>query len=163
MKGLKLLAVVGVLFVLPVAAFQLMRGKAPTPGVFDPAVTLAAAIEKSKATGEPIVAFATADWCGPCQVMKRETLVDTRVVNFLGSRAIPVYVNIDHDKAAAGMLRVTSIPTTVVIAGDTIVAKTSGVLTPEDYLSFLESAVDLAASPAEIEKLRDTQASRVPR
>ncbi len=129
-------------------------GVAPVPAVFDKSVTLEAAIAKSKASGQPVVAFATADWCPPCQQMKRGALVNAEVEGFLRGRTLAVYVDVDGDPEAAGKLSVTGIPATVVIAGDTVVARVSGVMSASDYLGFLRAAVDLANNPAEVEKLR---------
>lgn len=153
MKPLRAFAVL-VLIVGVGLAFILRGGSAARPPAFAGTLTLAEAIERGKQTGTPVVAFATADWCAPCKAMKRETLVDPKVETFLLHRTIPVYVNIDHDAEAAGRLKVMSIPATVVIAGDTIVAKSEGYLTAGNYLSFLESAVDLANSPGDLEKLK---------
>jgi thiol:disulfide interchange protein len=129
-------------------------GATPTPAVFSAGRTLDDAIAESKSKGTPVVAFATADWCPPCQTMKRSTLLDTRVEAYLKGKTIPVYVDVDRDPKAAGRLGVTGIPATVIIAGDTVVARTSGLLSVDDYMSFVEAAVDLASRPDEVERLR---------
>ena len=135
-------------------------GVAPVPAAFEKGLTLDAAIAQSKTSGQPVVAFATADWCGPCQQMKRGALADARVEGFLRGRTLAVYVDVDVDRAAAGKLSVTGIPATVVIAGDTVVSRVSGVMSPVDYLSYLTAAVDLANNPAEVEKLRSERGVR---
>jgi thioredoxin-like negative regulator of GroEL len=129
-------------------------GVAPKPAVFSAGRTLDEAIAESKAKGTPVVAFATADWCPPCQTMKRTTLLDTRVEAYLKGKTIPVYVDVTQDPKSAGRLGVSGIPATVIIAGDTVVARTSGMLSVDDYMSFVEAAVDLASRPQEVERLR---------
>lgn len=126
---------------------------AATPPAFVNTPRLSDAIVQNAKAGKPILAFATADWCGPCQQMKRETLVDPKVAEFIRTKTVPVYVNIDQD-ADAGRLRVFGIPATFVIVGDTVIAKSEGYLRAADYLSFLEAAVELAGKPEEIERLK---------
>jgi thioredoxin-like negative regulator of GroEL len=134
-------------------------GVAPKPAVFAAARTLDEAIAESKRNGTPVLAFVTADWCPPCQTMKRTTLLDTRVEAYLKGKTIPVYVDVDVDPKSAGTLGVTGIPATVVISGDTVIARTSGALAVDDYMSFVEAAVDLASKPEEIERLRAERGS----
>lgn len=154
MKPLRAFVVLGIIVAVGLIALRLRGGPVPRPPAFAGTLTLAEAVERGKQKGTPVVAFATADWCPPCRAMKRETLIDPRVEAFLELKTIPVYVNIDHDPDAARRLSVMGIPATVVISGDTIVAKSEGYLTAVNYLSFLESAVDLANSPDELEKLK---------
>lgn len=154
MKPLRAFAVLGIIVAVGLVAARLRGGPVARPPAFAGTLTLAEAIEEGTKKGLPVVAFATADWCPPCRAMKRETLLDPRVEAFLQLKTVPVYVNIDHDPAAAQRLNVMGIPATVVIRGSTIVAKTEGYLTAVNYLSFLESAVDLANSPEELEKLK---------
>ena len=154
---MKVLRPIFVLLVLAAVPAILMLGRggvAAIPPVFDASLTLAAAMEQSRATGRPVAAFATADWCAPCQAMKRGPLRDPAVAAFLQVRTIPVYVNIEKDAAAAAVLRVTSVPTTLIIAGGTIISRSSGLVEAGNYLSFLEASVDLAGKPDEVEKLR---------
>jgi hypothetical protein len=67
----------------------------------------------------------------------------------------PVIAFATADRKAAERLGVTGIPATVIIAGDTVVSRISGVMSPSDYLSFLTASVDLANNPAEVERLRN--------
>ncbi|XVJ59198.1 MAG: thioredoxin family protein [Tepidisphaera sp.] len=151
-----LLAIVGGLAVVSVLRTTLGGGGvAPVPAAFESGLSLDEAISQGTASGRPVIAFATADWCPPCQTMKRSTLTDLNVEAFLKGRAISVYVDVDRDRKAAERLGVTGIPATVIIAGDTVVSRISGVMSPSDYLSFLTASVDLANNPAEVERLRN--------
>ena len=152
MKVLRPILVLLVLAAAPALVF--LGGRVSRPPIFDRGWTLEGAIEESRKTGRPVVAFATADWCDPCRQMKKGTLRDPRVAGFLRARALPVYVDIDRDEAAASLLKVTGIPATVILAGDTIVARSTGYLEPENYLGFLDAAVGAASDPGEVERLR---------
>ena len=66
-----------ILVVLGIGAVMYMRGRhAPTPAMFDQAVTLDVALEQSEETGKPVFVLATADWCPGCQSLKRGALTD---------------------------------------------------------------------------------------
>lgn len=119
-------------------AWRTARPPAPTPAAFGTETRLAAAIEESNASGRPVIALATADWCPPCQALKRGALVDVRVASLLDERTIPVYVDVDKNPEEAEQLGAASIPTTYVIQNGEITAKVTGALSPDDYLGWLE-------------------------
>ncbi|MEK6700916.1 MAG: thioredoxin family protein [Planctomycetota bacterium] len=150
----------GMVLVLGVMAYRtFVVGSAAMPPVFEKSPTLTEALAAQAAGGSgarPILAFATADWCGPCQLMKRSTFVEPGVVAFIRDHTTPVYVNIDKDPAAATMLSATSIPATYVIVGDRVVASFVGLLDAQTYLQNITAAVDLASHPEELEKLGDS-------
>lgn len=152
----------GMVLVLGVMAYRtFVMGASAMPPVFEKSPTLAEAIAAQGAAGSgarPILAFATADWCGPCQLMKRSTFVEPAVVAFIQAHTTPVYVNIDHDPEAARMLSAKSIPATYVIMGDKIVAGFVGLMDAQTYLANITAAVDLAGNREELEKLGDSVA-----
>lgn len=147
----------GMVLVLGVMAYRtFVVGSGKRPPVFENSPTLVGALSAQAAAGKgarPILAFATADWCGPCQLMKRSTFIEPAVVAFIGAHTTPVYVNIDHDPEAARMLSAKSIPATYVIMGDKIVAGFVGLMDAQTYLANITAAVDLAGNPQELEKL----------
>jgi len=77
--------------------------------------TAAKLAEQSK---RPLLLQFTADWCGYCHKMEKETFRDGRVVAQIESCYLPVQVNFDANRKLANSLGVTSLPTTAVVFVD---------------------------------------------
>ncbi len=120
-------------------ALQLFRGRvAPVPAGFDVAHRLPAALAQSTTSGKPVLAFATAAWCGPCQAFKRSALAHPKVVEWIKANTIPVYIDIDKHPDDARQLSVFSIPALVLIRPDgSRPSRLEGNRSAEDLLAFL--------------------------
>src|SRR5690606_15095484 len=111
-----LLLVVVILALLP-----LIRGGgvAPTPGMFDAGLSLAEAEALAAEDGRVTLVFATADWCGPCQSLKRGALVDGEVEWWARANAAPTLLDLTapgpEAKAAAQRLGVGPIPAVILL------------------------------------------------
>jgi len=116
-------------------------GAAPTPEVFADSPTLAEALEKSNESGMPVFAVVTAEWCGPCQRLKRETLSDTRVESWIKLNTVPVFIDADEDREAAIKLGVQGIPASFLLREGEVLAKRVGYADPESYLAFLKGGM----------------------
>jgi thiol:disulfide interchange protein len=123
-----------------VGVSTVMSGPAETPPVLTEIAGLSAAKSKAQAEGKPVVAFVTADWCPPCQMMKKTTLKDERVAAFLGNQAVTVALWDGQDDADIRSLPVEAFPTTLVIRGDEVVAKAVGYMGANEYLGWLNTA-----------------------
>jgi len=115
------------------------RRTAPLPPVFSDRLTMRQAASRSAESGKPVLVFATADWCGPCQQFKRTTLVDQRVEAEIREHFIPVYLNVDMEQDAAAVLSIHSIPASVILRDGSNVARLEGAVPGEQYLAWLSS------------------------
>ena len=111
---------------------------AQTPGVFAQNMSFTDAASKSAQSDKPVLVYATASWCGPCQAFKRGALSDPKVESTILDRTLPVYLDIDENPEVAGMLGVNSVPRMILIRGDQILAARVGVMSAEQTIAFLE-------------------------
>jgi len=119
-------------------------GVAPTPSAFAAGTSLDQALAESAATGRPVLALATADWCGPCQAFKRGALADEGVAAWIGAHTVPVLVDLTDEGApgaqeAARLLMVESIPALVMLREGEVVDRVAGVLSRERLMAWLEA------------------------
>lgn len=83
-----------------------------------------------------------ADWCGPCQRMKRTTLQDATVRQQL-ARTHFVQINVDKHPKIVRQYHVTALPTTLILDGHAeLLARRIGYLSPKAYLAMLNHARD---------------------
>jgi thioredoxin 1 len=143
------LFLVGIVVVLAAVIMgpRLLRGGGSheTPAAFVNAsgarVTLDAALLASRESGKPVLAYATASWCGPCQHFKATTLADAEVTEFITRNFEAAYVDVDEDPKGAQSLRVTSVPTLVVFANGEERGRVSGALDSQEFLRFTRAAL----------------------
>ena len=76
-----------------------------------------AAVVESRHSGKPILLYFTANWCGPCQQMKRQTWNDPNVSAAV-DRWIPVKIDVDQHPDLARRFGATSIPRLLVLDAD---------------------------------------------
>jgi thiol-disulfide isomerase/thioredoxin len=135
-----------VLFVIVagLSALLMARGlgrKAQTPEIFADGYTLETARSISAESGKPLFILATADWCGPCQALKRGALTDVEVVAFLRDRTVPVYLEEGPNLAEIRSLGVRAYPTTLLIRGDETMGVIEGGAGPAEYLRMIRQSL----------------------
>lgn len=133
-----ILIVVLLLLALP-SVISMLRGPAATPDVFSDAYTLEQANQLSAAEGKPVLVLATADWCGPCQALKRGALADPGVIELIGQRTIPVYLEESESIDDIRSLGVRAYPTTLIVDRGEVIARIEGGASADRYAEMLLS------------------------
>ncbi|GAB5495746.1 MAG: thioredoxin family protein [Phycisphaerales bacterium] len=139
------------IIVASIVAVMLTRSnqsKAPHPEVFAQNVSLEEATAQSAETGKPVLVFATASWCPPCQSFKRGALSDPKVAEAINEQAIPVYLDIDEHPEQASMFGVRSVPTLILTDGRDI-TKATGVMNSAKTIDWLNQSVTKLATSAD--------------
>lgn len=141
-----------VMLVAVVAVLGVLRsrfgGVAETPPSFAAHTSFGAALAESAETGKPVLALVTADWCGPCQSLKRGALTDPRVTEWIGDHVIPAYVDgtdssLEQTQHDLRLLQIEVFPTLVFIDKDGVeVSRRTGALSAGKLLAWLEGTGD---------------------
>lgn len=130
------------------AGLMLARGlgrTAPTPKPFSDAYTLQSAADVSRQTGRPVLVLATADWCGPCQALKRGALSDPGVAAYLSEHTVPVYLEDGVNPREIAALGVEVYPTTVILQNGEVLGVIRGGASAEDYLRTVRQSIEPGA------------------
>lgn len=122
-------------------------GPAETPASLKEVQGLGAAMELAAGRDRAVVAVVSADWCPPCQQLKRTTLNDERVTAWFDENAVAVVLEDGVNDEDIARLPMQAFPTTFVIRGNEIVGQLMGYAKPGDYLEFLSGSIgsDVAA------------------
>jgi thiol:disulfide interchange protein len=117
-------------------------GPAPVPAMFENGVDSLASARAEAGNDGLVFAFATADWCGPCQQFKRNALVDPAVEEWVRANATPVYIDVDQNQRDAEALQVRGIPQTTLMTGDgKVLVREVGAMSADQLLAVLRAAV----------------------
>jgi thiol:disulfide interchange protein len=109
-----------------------------TPPAFENALTLTGAREASQRTGMPVLVFATADWCGPCQTLKKGALADDTNQKWITENTHPVLLDVTNpDNPEAALLQVTTIPVLIMLRNGAEPARLHGVVDAKELHAWL--------------------------
>lgn len=126
----------------PATGFIVADEVVPLPSVISRAPDIRTLIAFGADNNVPVVVFATADRCAPCQQYKRDALNDPEVLVALESgRVFATHIEVDQDAATATeLLGGRSIPVTYLFRNGEIVDRMSGQRSAADLLAWLEAA-----------------------
>src|SRR5437868_2705174 len=97
-----------------------------------------AALAESRTTHKPVLAYFTADWCGPCQTLKHTIWADRDVEASLHAFHA-VKIDIDDNPKLRQQYGIETLPQFLILDGDGRVRKrTIGALDTAGFLNFLQ-------------------------
>ncbi len=124
-----------VALVVGLRMFSTSKGKLPE--AFASAQGLAAAIDQSSQSGMPVLAFATADWCGPCQKFKKSALSDTGVITWIKDNTHPTLLDCTGANPDAARLGISGLPTLMLLRDGREIARLEGGVGAQDLINWL--------------------------
>jgi thiol:disulfide interchange protein len=83
----------------------------------------------------------TADWCPPCQALKRDALADPKVAEAVSTLTVPLYVDatntVPDDVASLG---ISGFPTVILLQDGKQLGRFTGNTSASNVLAFVEQA-----------------------
>ena len=113
-----------------------------------------AATEEARTAGMPALVFFTADWCGPCQVLKADVLWKPDVASAIEQRSVPIKVDLtspgETENRLAQRFGVRGIPTLILLGPDgEPIHRAVGSITPGQLTGQWLKASDKPTPPAD--------------
>ena len=100
------------------------------------------ALEEAQTSERPLLVKVSATWCGYCTKMNRETLSDDAVAQEINEHFVALELDADRDRELISKFRVSSFPTTIVVAPDRrILRRISGYQGKAEFTSNLRSTL----------------------
>lgn len=113
---------------------------------------LETAHQASLKSHKPILIVFDASWCTYCRKLEKDTLSDPRMASYLNQAFEPVHLDFDKDREIANVLKVKSIPCTVILSSEAdLLARQIGYSKVPRYHAMLEKARKLQAVIRHIE------------
>jgi thiol:disulfide interchange protein len=101
----------------------------------------AQALAQAGQENKPVLLAFHAEWCGPCQEMKRTTYHDPQVIKVV-EPFVRVMIDVDKEAAIAQQYEVSGIPTYVILAPDGAVkARFVGAADADDFVKELQEGL----------------------
>ena len=102
---------------------------------------LPAAMAEARVADKPVLLYFTAEWCGPCQYMKRNVFSDGGVAAAMEERYVPVRLDHDQRQDLIFHYRVEGIPWFAVLdaQGNPVRKLERGVETPGELIAWLKA------------------------
>lgn len=127
-----------------VLAYQVVKTALPAPKSTVAWLTsYSTARAQSATTRKPLILLFSAGWCDSCRILKRTTLVDSRVEALL-KEGVAVEINVDdpENRALVSEFQVRGIPAIHVVSGDgNPVSSIVGVVSPSEFIARLAPSI----------------------
>src|SRR2546423_1430235 len=102
---------------------------------------------EAQSANKPLLLDFTAEWCEPCQQMRRTVFADRDVQIAIMRSFVPVQVDIDRSPALAQQYRIDAVPTYKIVTDAGMVLKEqTGAMTSEAFLEWLNAPAGAAST-----------------
>lgn len=100
------------------------------------------ALQEAQKTKRPLLVKVSATWCTYCTKMQHETLNQETVISEVEENFVPLALDADRDQDLVRKFRVSTYPTTIVVAPDrTILRRMPGFQTQGQFMASLRGAL----------------------
>lgn len=132
-----------------VAAMAISRsgGVSPTKDAVEWRTDAPAALSQAEISDQPRLLYFTASWCPPCKRMSQTTFQQQSVANMLAPYQ-PIKIDIDAHPSIAEKFGIRSVPTFLILAGQTEIARADGFMEPAFLAEWIARSRTLAAPAA---------------
>ena len=97
-----------------------------------------AAHKQSVRENRPMLLVFGAEWCTYCKKLEKTTLADSRVSKMIKDDFIPVHLDADEEKELMKILKIKSLPSTVIVSPDVqILGHTEGYKSTAEFTKYL--------------------------
>ena len=97
----------------------------------------AAAQAEARTANKPILLYFTAEWCGPCQEMRRYVWTDPQVAEAL-KKFVPVRIDVDRDPKLAQQFQINTIPAFFIVDPSGRVARNyEGAMESQEFITWV--------------------------
>ena len=113
-------------------------GGGELPEAFAKKPTLEAALAASKASGKPVLALASAEWCGPCRQLEAGPLRNSDIETWIAQNTHPAFLDFTTANGELGeRYHIFSLPTLLLLRDGKEVGRLEGFVKAPEILKWL--------------------------